>query len=135
MKKILILIIIALFSFSSWAETVQAKGMATVSYKVLTPEVKAEAEVKAQMKAVEGYFAKLGDAASENFDAIQDKIQADLDKYILSSVTLNEQDQPDTHKYTRVVRVELDASKLNNLLKNSSAAGKNASAGGVKSKL
>ena len=135
MKRISTLIIIALISFSNWAETIQAKGMGTISYKVLTPEVKAEAEVKAQMKAIEGYFAKLGDSASENFDAIQDKIQADLDKYILSTVTLNEQDQPDTHKYTRVVRVELNASKLNNLLKNSSSAGQNAKAGGIKSKL
>jgi hypothetical protein len=53
---------------------------------------------------------------------IQDKIEANLDKFILSHLPVNEQDQPSLRKYSVTVRLELNVAKLRNLLRASSTA-------------
>ena len=104
-------------------QVVQVKGVGTVSYSgELSPAVKEQAYAKAQVAAVERYFAENGEAESQNFEAIQDKIEASLEKFILSTNVLNEQDQPSLRKYSVAVRVELNVAKLRNTLRNSSAA-------------
>jgi enamine deaminase RidA (YjgF/YER057c/UK114 family) len=136
MKKFIAIIIATLVPLSSFAEIVQVKSTGTASYqKALTPEVKEKAYQTAQMKAIESYFAAQGDAAVENFDSLQDKIQTDIEKYITSTTVLNEQDQTGIQKYSIVVRVELNTSRLNNLIKKNSAIGQTAAVNGVKSKL
>lgn len=106
-------------------QIIQAKGAGTLPYAgVVTPEIKERAYVKAQLNAVERYFAENGEAESQNFEAIESTIQDNLEKFILSTVVLNEQDQSSMHKYSVAVRVEINAAKLRNTLRGASAAGK-----------
>ncbi|MBE2259513.1 MAG: hypothetical protein IAE88_11680 [Rhodobacteraceae bacterium] len=124
MKTILLLLGLLLLSpLATQAQVVQVKGVGTVSYSgSLSAETKEKAYVKAQVAAVERYFAENGEAESQNFEGIQDKIEASLEKFILSTNVLNEQDQESLRKYSVAVRVELNVAKLRNTLRASSAA-------------
>lgn len=134
MKKILFIWAILLFSTLGWAQVVQVKGVGTASYSGwVTGAAKEKAYQAAQVAAVERYFAENGEAESQNFESIQDKIEANLDKFILSTTVINEQDQSNLHKYSVAVRVELNVAKLRNTLRGSSATAKAAS--GAKSQL
>jgi len=116
------------------AQIIQAKGTATVSYTgAITPELREQASVKAQLNAVERYFAENGEAESQNFDAIETKIQENLEKFILSTTVLNEQDQAGMRKFSMAVRVEINVAKLRNTLRAASATGK--ASQGAKSQL
>ena len=127
MKKLLLAAIVFMFPFCAGAQIVQVKGVATTTYSAtLTPLEKEKAYRSAQLSAVERYFAENGESESQNFEAIQDKISDNLDKFILSTVVLNEQDQPSLHKYSVSVRVELNVAKLRNTLRSASAASKTA---------
>jgi hypothetical protein len=134
MKKYFIQFLLALLLLPStmvYAQVVQVKGIGTVSYTDslwLTRWGKDKALQSAQVAAVERYFAENGEAESENFEAIQDRITENLDKFILSTTVLNEQDNENLRKYTVAVRVELNVAKLRNTLRGSSAA-KKANAG------
>lgn len=121
MKKLLILLAGLLLSLSSLAQVVTVKGVNTITYAaILGPAEKEQAYRAAQVASVERYFAESGEAESQNFDAIQEKIAANLDKFILSTTVLNEQDQPGLHKYSITVRIELNVAKLKNTLRASS---------------
>jgi hypothetical protein len=129
MKKILLslslLLSFLLLSTSSLAQVVTAKGVSTISYAAgLGPAEKEQAYRGAQVAAVERYFAENGQAEAENFEAIEEKVAQNLDKFILSTTVLNEQDNPGFHKYSVTVRVELNLAKLRNTLRGASAAGK-----------
>ncbi|WP_155835316.1 hypothetical protein [Herbaspirillum sp. RV1423] len=107
------------------AQVVQVKGVGTTSYTAeLSQAVKEKAYQIAQVAAVERYFAENGEAESQNFDSIQDKIESNLDKFILSTTVLSEQDQSSLKKYSVAVRVELNVAKLRNTLRSSSAVSK-----------
>ena len=121
--RYLLAVFALLLPFFVQAQVVQIKGTGTVSYAELTPAIKERAYVAAQMSAVERYFAENGESQTENFEANQDKIQSNLDKFLLSTTVINEQDQPSVRKYSVAVRVELNVAKLRNTLRNSSAAG------------
>ena len=130
-KRILIAATGLLLSFSAMAQVVTVKGVGTVSYsnaKEVTPQDKDKAYQAAQVAAVERYFAENGEAEAANFEAVQDKIQANLEKFILSATVLNEQDQPGVKKYSVALKVELNVAKLRNTLKGSSAVSKATSA-------
>lgn len=125
MKKIFWLAIIFLLPTFVQAQVVQVKGVGTVSYAgELSPAIKEKAYQAAQVSAIERYYAENGEAETENFEAIQDRVQANLDKFILSTSVLNEQDQPGLRKYSIAVRVELNVAKLRNTLRSSSATSK-----------
>lgn len=125
MKKYLAILALLAAPFVAQAQVVQVKGVGTVSYSgELAPAVKEKAYQKAQVAAVERYFAENGEAESQNFEAIQDKIEENLDRFILSTSILNEQDQPSLRKYSVAVRVELNVAKLRNTLRSSSSAAK-----------
>lgn len=129
MKRLFSCIALLLLPVMACAQIIQAKGVGTLPYPVaLTPEIKEGAYVKAQLNAVERYFAESGEAESQNFEAIESKIQDNLEKFILSTVVLNEQDQSSMHKYSVAVRVEINAAKLRNTLRGASAVGKAANA-------
>ena len=129
MKKILTLLCLALLSLFAHAQVVQVKGVGTVSYAgVLAPEAKEKAYVKAQVAAVERYYAESGESESQNFEAIQDKVAENLEKFILSTAVLNEQDQTSFHKYSVSVRVELNVAKLRNTLRSSFAVSQTSNA-------
>lgn len=130
MKNFLLLISFVLISFSTQAQVIQIKGVGTVSYtSELSATIKEKAYLKAQLSAVERYFAENGESQSQNFESIQGKVEENLDKFILNTVVINEQDQSSFHKYTVSLRVELNVAKLNNVLSSSSAVGKSTPAG------
>lgn len=122
--RFLLAAVALLLPFFVHAQVVQVKGTGTVSYTELSPAIKERAYLAAQMSAVERYFAENGESETENFEANQDKIQANLDKFILSTVVLNEQDQPGVRKYSVAVRVELNVAKLRNTLRGAAAVAK-----------
>ena len=113
------------------AQVVTVKGVGTISYSnaaEFTPQDKDRAYQAAQVAAVERYFAENGEAEAANFESVQEKVQANLEKFILSSTVLNEQDQPGVKKYSVALKVELNVAKLRNTLKGSSAVSKSSSA-------
>ena len=125
MKKLFSYVAFLLFPVLVQAQVIQAKGAGTLSYTgVVSPEIKERAYVKAQLAAVERYFAESGEAESQNFEAIESKVQENLDKFILGTVVLNEQDQTSFHKYSVAVRVEINVAKLRTALRDASAVKK-----------
>lgn len=125
MKKYLFVICCLVLSHMAQAEVVTVKGVGTTSYNTtLTANDKDKAYRSAQVAAVERYFAENGDAQSQNFEDIQPQIEENLDKFILSTTVINEQNQVGLLKYSVSVRVELNVSKLRNILRKSSAIGK-----------
>jgi hypothetical protein len=136
MKRFFVIAWLLMLSLTASAQVVQVKGVGTASYAGsmwLSSSTKEKAYQKAQLAAVERYFAENGESESENFEAIQDKIEANLDKFILGTTILNEQDQSNVKKYTVAVRVELNVAKLRNTLRGASPTAKAAS--GEKSQL
>ena len=130
-KKLLIVAAGFFLSFGAMAQVVTVKGVGTISYSnaaELTPQDKDRAYQAAQVAAVERYFAENGEAEAANFESVQEKVQANLEKFILSSTVLNEQDQPGVKKYSVALKVELNVAKLRNTLKGSSAVSKSSSA-------
>lgn len=129
MKNFVASLCFALLPLFVHAQVLQVKGVGTISYTgTLTPEMKEKAYVKAQVAAVERYYAESGESEAQNFEAIQDKVTENLEKFILSVTVLNEQDQPSFHKYSVAARVELNVTKLKNTLRASSSVGQTANA-------
>lgn len=125
--KIMFSLCCLLLSMQGFAQIVTVKGVNTVTYAtVLTAPEKEKAYRAAQVAAVERYFAEKGESESENFEAIQAKVEANLEKFVLSTVVINEQDQVGLRKYSISVKVELNVAKLNTTLRNASTAGKTA---------
>lgn len=126
--------LVALFSSSVYAQVVSVKGSGTVSYSgFLGSGDKEKAFQKAEVSAVESYFADRGQADYEAFDANRDRIEANLDDFITSTDILNEQDKSSINKYTVVLKVGINETKLNVLMRKSSTVSK--AAQGSKSKI
>ncbi|WP_295994915.1 hypothetical protein [Rugamonas sp.] len=129
MKKILLLAALCLSALHAHAQVIQAKGVGTLSYAGgLTQDVKDQAYVKAQLAAVERYFAESGESESQNFDSIEGKVAENLDKFIFNTAILNEQDQASVHKYSIAVRIDLNVARLRTALRGASNTGKAGSA-------
>ncbi len=100
------------------AQVATARGKASVPYEgsvfgsKASPEIKERALRDAQVKAVEFYYAEAGEAESANFDAIRERVGANLDKFILDTTVLDEQDQTDKRVYTVTVRTSINVAKL-----------------------
>lgn len=125
MKKLLLAFSCLILSAHCLAQVVTSKGVGTVSYGFsLSSSDKDKAYHSAQVSAVERYFAENGEAESENFEAIQPKVEANLDKFILSTTVINEQNQESVKKYSISVRVELNVAKLRSTLRGNSATAK-----------
>ena len=121
MKKYLLILLTLLFPLFVCAQVVTVKGVGTTTYSTwLTASDKQKAYESAQVSAVERYFAESGEAESQNFEDIEEKVRANLDKFILGTTVINEQDQSGMNKYTVAVRVELNVAKLRNTLRKSS---------------
>jgi hypothetical protein len=118
------LIAAALLTFAvlpALAQVQSAKGLGTVSYNgKLTPELKERAYHDAQVNAVERYVADSGAAQTENFELIRAKVSAAIGNYVLGATILSEENPPDSHRYSVVVRADINAARLSNDFKNSS---------------
>lgn len=130
-KKLFLLLAALVFASSAMAQVQQARGKATVTYDgwSASREDKAKALSAAQLKAVEFYYADAGEAESENFDAIRQKILADPDRYILDSTVLAEDENSSKKQYTVAVRVSLNVANLRLAVKANSAVAKGGPAG------
>ena len=139
MRKFFMAFLVLVACASAQAQVATARGKATVAYESslfnskATPEIKAKALKDAQVKAVEFYYAEAGQSESANFDAIRDRVFANLDKFILDTTVLDEQDQTDKRMYTVTVRASINVAQLRNAVKSSSPT--QATAKGDKSKL
>ena len=123
-----------LFISASHAQVVSVKGVGSVTYSfMLSAGDKDNAYRLAQVAAVERYFAENGEAESENFEAIQDTISANLDKFILSTTVLNEQDK--NKRYSVTVKSEINVAKLRNTLRKSSPVAQASKTNAVKSQM
>lgn len=138
-RNVFLMLLMAAAAFTAQAQVANARGKASVTYQGSVFGSKASADDKqkalreAQVKAVEFYYAEAGQAESANFDAIRDRVAANLDKFILETTVLDEQDQTDKHVYTVTVRTSINVAQLRNAVKAGSAT--QAVAKGDKSKL
>ncbi|OEZ97667.1 hypothetical protein DUPY_35000 [Duganella phyllosphaerae] len=130
MKKIFAVLITALLALPALAQVVTTKGVATITYdnKLMPTDVE-RAQRAAQVASIERYYAEAGEAESENFEAIRPQVEANLDKFIMSSTVLSEQDQPALRKYSVSVRTELNVTKLRVTLRGAAKASQPAGAG------
>jgi hypothetical protein len=121
--KLIVWLLLALFAATAGAQVQQARGKASVTYqgRAATADDKARANLAAQLKAVEFYYAEAGQSEAENFDAVREKIVANPDRFILESTVLAEEDSPDKKQYTVSVRVSLNVANLRNAVKANSA--------------
>lgn len=127
MNKLLLALAGLILSTQCLAQVVTSKGTGTATYGwSLSAGDKDKAYKAAQVSAVERYFAEAGEAESENFEAIQPKIEANLDKFLLSTTIINEQNQESAKKYSVAVRVEINVAKLRSTIRGSSATSKTA---------
>jgi hypothetical protein len=127
MNKLLVALAGLILSTQCLAQVVTAKGTGTASYSwMLTQSDKDKAYKAAQVSAVERYFAEAGEAESENFEAIQPKVAENLEKFILSTTIINEQNQESAKKYSVAVRVEINAARLRSTIRGNSATAKTA---------
>lgn len=126
--KSLVVLVAILLSANAFPQVHQAKGKATESYssRKLTQDVKDKAIQSAQQKAVEFYFAEAGEAETANYAAAWERIAQDLDRFILDTTVLSEQDDPGAKRYTVAVRIDLNVAALRNELKAGSAVAKTA---------
>jgi hypothetical protein len=137
MKKLCLFFACLVAAFQCNAQVVVSKGVGTITYDgwSLSAEEKDKAYRAAQVSAVERYFAENGEAESENFEAIQPMVEDNLDKFILSTTVINEQNQEGLKKYSVSVRVELNVAKLRSSIRSNSATAKAGASGGEKSQL
>ena len=125
MKKLLLLLAFLAMPLTTLAQVVTAKGSATVNYAgAITAQGKEQAYKAAQLSSIERYFAELGEAESEIFDANKGKIAAALDNYLFNTVVLNEQDQASLSKYSIAVRTDINVASLRKVLRAGTEAGK-----------
>lgn len=119
------------------AQTVKVRGIGRVTYSCPpnSTEMSAtggdvclsstydreDALLKAKMNAIERYFADRGEAETENYIRMEDEIQDNLDRLILSDTILNKQDR--SGRYEVTVSVEINEARLRNLMRSGSAAG------------
>lgn len=127
MKKLITLLFLSLLFISgaSYSQIVTVKGLGTVKYSgFLGSGDKDKAYQKAQESALENYFSERGQADYEAFDSNRDKIMSDIDSFTTGTTVLNEQDQSGMNKYSVSVKVSINETKLNVLMRKSSTVAK-----------
>lgn len=109
------------------ADIVAAHGVGTAPFSGKTlfgkPEMQSIDEQtainNAEINAIDMYFANQSDAATGNYENVKANIDADLGKYVLNYIMINE--QKTDASVSVVLKVNLNGSLLRNAVKNSSA--------------
>jgi hypothetical protein len=83
----------------------------------------ATATRQAALNALERYAADAGEAMLANFDRVRDSVAAHLDDYVLGSLELVRTVDTTARTMTITVRVEVNAARLANIMKSTSAVG------------
>ena len=128
--KQFLLIALLMICGTSFAQTIQVRGAASVNYDpALTTAIKNQAIEKARLKAVEKYFADQGEAEMANFDKNLETIQSRIGSFSDDPVKLGEQDDPANKRYSVSVRVEINVARLRNLIRSTSAVATTSASG------
>ncbi|MEJ1959757.1 MAG: hypothetical protein WDM70_10330 [Nitrosomonadales bacterium] len=100
-------------------QPIYSQGKADVLYSAVMPtsEDKRQALNAAKFKAIESYFSEQNSAESRNFDAVEEQVKTDLDRYLIGVVVLGEEDAKDSKRYTVAVRVQLNSNRIVELMK------------------
>lgn len=95
------------------AQVASSKGMATVTYAgKLKPEDRQAAQRKAVLTALEGYVAETSQAKVKAFALRRDEFAGKLDRLVLGSTVLSENDDRNARTYSVAVRAEINAALL-----------------------
>lgn len=95
------------------AQTVSVRGTGSASFGMrLTPEARAQALEKAKANALEAYVAEAGPARIRLFEARRSELLGQVDRYVLSSIVLAENEDRKAKSYTVTIRAEINAALL-----------------------
>lgn len=95
------------------AQTVSSRGMGSANFGMrLTPEVRTQALEQAQINALEAHIAQAGPARLRLFEERRAEFLADINRFILASVTLSEDEDRKAKRYTIVIRADINAALL-----------------------
>lgn len=133
-RTLVLILGFALVSTSVSAQTASSRGMGSASYGLrLSADTRAQALQKAKVNALEAYVAESGSARLRLFEQRRDELLGEVDRYVLSAVVLNEQEDRKAKTFTVYVRAEINATLLQVKLDQGSAV--EAAGGGAKSLL
>lgn len=129
MRFLSTLIVLLLAATTVQAQIPSSKGMGEVSYSgwSLDGAEKEQAINQAKVNSIERFIAGGGVSRSKNFDLIRDEVAANPDEFVLGYSIISETDNDDDKKYRVILRSEINASRLDQALQDTSAVG-NASA-------
>jgi len=112
-RAFVLLLGLALVSTSVSAQTASARGMGSASYGFrLSADTRAEALHKAKVNALEAHVAESGAARVRLFEQHRSQLLAEVDRYVLSAVVLNEQEDRKAKTFTVFVRAEINTTLL-----------------------
>lgn len=104
------------------AQSVSSRGSGSASYGLrLSADTRAQALEKAKVNALEAYIAESGPAKLRLFEARRDQLIGQVDRYVLSTVTLSDNEDKKAKQYTITVRAEINATLLQATLDGGSA--------------
>lgn len=131
--KFILALLVASWAVQAGAQVHQSRGQYSVNYKEqigtfdkreVPPAIKQKARQEATFRAIEAYYAQAGQSESANFNAIRPAVMADVDRYVLDSVVISENDNPKDYQYSVVVRVSLNMANLRNAVQGNAAVAK-----------
>lgn len=98
------------------AQGVDKKGAPIKECRQPTPLDFQEVQRRAALSAVERFVAEGGEDQSRAFDRIRDSVRTHLDEIVISVAELNRAIDENSRQITMAVRVEINESRLRNLL-------------------
>jgi hypothetical protein len=117
-------------AFAQQETTVSSRGMAKVSDWVrLDPLTRREALMKAKISALENYIAEGGAARQKLYEQQRQHFLDNLDRYVLSTTTLSEEEDKKAKTYSMVIRADINATLVQTTLDAGSATTATASGG------
>lgn len=131
--KIFLALLLASLTFQSSAQVHQSRGQYSLNYKdsmgtsdkkEAPAAIKEKARQEATFKAIEAYYAQAGQSESANFNAIRPAVMANVERYVLDTVIISENDNPKDYQYSVVVRVSLNIANLRNAVQGNSEVSK-----------
>src|SRR5690606_13011358 len=131
--KFILALLVAGCSIQAGAQVHQSRGQYAVNYKEqigtfdkreVPTAIKQKARQEAVFKAIEAYYAQAGQSESANFNAIRGAVMADVERFVLETVVIAENDSPKDYQYSVVVRVSLNMANLRNAVQGNSAVSK-----------
>ena len=129
MRILVVTTVLMLLALPVAAQSVSSRGMATTNYGFrLDAEKRREAMNNAALNALEAYVAETGAAKVKLFEQHRAEFAGNVNRYVLSSVILSEQEDKKAKTYTVVVRSQINATLVQATLDGGSATANASSA-------